>query len=104
MRHHVLGLALPDVSLAVTTGSSWLLDSTVAQPSRRRELLVLSVAERIDVLARPTSAVAGVWTGSRSMSADTVRHRPARPDVPRCGRIRRRSEWRCKAIVLRVLS
>ena len=44
MQHQVLGLALLGFSLAVTAGSLWLLDATVAVPSRRQEVAVLIAA------------------------------------------------------------
>lgn len=42
--HQVLGLTLLAFSLAVTAGSLWLLEVTVAEPSRLSELLVLGAA------------------------------------------------------------
>ena len=44
VQHQVLGLALLGFSLAVTAGSLWLLDTTVAEPSRRQEVAVLIAA------------------------------------------------------------
>ncbi len=44
VQHQVLGLALLAFSLAVTAGSLWLLDTSVAEPSRRQELAVLIAA------------------------------------------------------------
>jgi len=44
VQHQALGLALLGFSLAVTAGSLWLLDTTVAQPSRQQELAVLIAA------------------------------------------------------------
>jgi putative flippase GtrA len=44
VQHQALGLALLGFSLAVTAGSLWLLDATVAQPSRLQELVVLIAA------------------------------------------------------------
>ncbi|MGF9755702.1 GtrA family protein [Microvirga sp. 0TCS3.31] len=44
VQHQALGLALLGFSLAVTAGSLWLLDTTVAEPSRRQELVVLIAA------------------------------------------------------------
>ena len=44
VQHQVLGLVLLAFSLAVTAGSLWLLDATVAEPSRRQELAVLIAA------------------------------------------------------------
>lgn len=44
VQHQALGLALLGFSLAVTAGSLWLLDTTVAEPSRRQELAVLVAA------------------------------------------------------------
>jgi len=44
VQHQVLGLALLGFSLAVTAGSLWLLDATVAEPSRRQEVAVLIAA------------------------------------------------------------
>ena len=40
----MLGLVLLAFGLAVTGGSLWLLDLTVAEPSRGSELLVLAAA------------------------------------------------------------
>jgi len=42
--HQVLGLALLGFSLAVTAGSLWLLEASVADPSRRQEVAVLVAA------------------------------------------------------------
>jgi putative flippase GtrA len=42
--HQVLGLVLLGFGLAVTAGSLWLLDVTVAEPSRTQELAVLAAA------------------------------------------------------------
>ena len=42
--HQSLGLVLLVFGLAVTAGSLWLLDSTVEDPSRAAELLVLAAA------------------------------------------------------------
>lgn len=42
--HQALGLALLAFGLAVTAGSLWLLDASVAEPSRLHELLVLGAA------------------------------------------------------------
>jgi putative flippase GtrA len=42
--HQVLGLALLGFSLVVTSGSLWLLDASVDEPSRTSELLVLAAA------------------------------------------------------------
>jgi putative flippase GtrA len=42
--HQSLGLGLLVIGLAVTAGSLWLLDVTVAEPSRWAELLVLAAA------------------------------------------------------------
>jgi putative flippase GtrA len=42
--HQVLGLVLLGFGLVVTAGFLWLLDSSVEEPSRRSELLVLAVA------------------------------------------------------------
>lgn len=42
--HQALGLALLGFSLAVTAGSLWLLESSVADPSRSEEVLVLVAA------------------------------------------------------------
>jgi putative flippase GtrA len=44
VQHQALGLALLGFSLAVTAGSLWLLDASVAQPSRQQELAVLVAA------------------------------------------------------------
>ncbi|WP_374458294.1 GtrA family protein [Nocardioides sp.] len=44
VQHQALGLALLGFSLAVTAGSLWLLDATVARPSRLQELVVLIAA------------------------------------------------------------
>ena len=44
VEHQSLGLGLLVLGLAVTAGSLWLLDSSVAQPSRTAELLVLAAA------------------------------------------------------------
>ena len=44
VQHQVLGLALLGFSLAVTAGSLWLLDTTVAEPSRAQEVAVLIAA------------------------------------------------------------
>ncbi len=44
VQHQVLGLALLGFSLAVTAGSLWLLDASVAQPSRQQEVAVLVAA------------------------------------------------------------
>lgn len=42
--HQTLGLVLLGFSLAVTAGSLWLLEASVAEPSRLAELLVLAAA------------------------------------------------------------
>ena len=42
--HQALGLALLAFGLSVTAGSLWLLDASVAEPSRLHELLVLGAA------------------------------------------------------------
>jgi putative flippase GtrA len=42
--HQALGLALLAFGLAVTAGSLWLLEVSVAEPSRLQELLVLTAA------------------------------------------------------------
>jgi putative flippase GtrA len=44
VQHQALGLALLAFSLTVTAGTLWLLDATVAEPSRRQELAVLIAA------------------------------------------------------------
>jgi putative flippase GtrA len=44
LRHQVIGLVLLGFSLVVTGGSLWLLDASVADPSRISELLVLAAA------------------------------------------------------------
>ncbi|MDZ5660403.1 hypothetical protein HN031_02290 [Nocardioides sp. zg-1308] len=44
VQHQVLGLALLGFSLAVTAGSLWVLETTVARPSRAQELAVLIAA------------------------------------------------------------
>ena len=41
VEHQALGLALLGFGLAVTAGSLWLLDATIAEPSRRQEVAVL---------------------------------------------------------------
>jgi putative flippase GtrA len=53
--HQTLGLALLVFSLALTAGSLWLLDSSVASPSRRQELLVLVAANLGTGLVRFTA-------------------------------------------------
>jgi len=50
--HQALGLALLAFSLAVTAGSLWLLEVSVAEPSRLNELLVLAAANLGVGLAR----------------------------------------------------
>jgi putative flippase GtrA len=42
--HQTLGLALLGFGLAVTAGSLWLLEASVAEPSRTAELVVLATA------------------------------------------------------------
>lgn len=42
--HQVLGLVLLALSLAVTAGSLWVLQASVAEPSRLSELVVLAAA------------------------------------------------------------
>jgi putative flippase GtrA len=42
--HQALGLALLAFGLAVTAGSLWILEASVAHPSRLSELLVLAAA------------------------------------------------------------
>ena len=44
LRHQVLGLVLLGFSLAVTAGSLWLLEASVAKPSKPQEVLVLAAA------------------------------------------------------------
>ena len=41
VQHQALGLSLLGFGLAVTAGSLWLLDATIAEPSRRQEVAVL---------------------------------------------------------------
>jgi putative flippase GtrA len=65
--HQVLGLALLGFSLAVTAGSLWLLEASVADPSRASELLVLAAANLGVGLVRFTAfRVAMVPQPSRS--------------------------------------
>jgi putative flippase GtrA len=77
VQHQVLGLALLGFSLAVTAGSLWLLDTTVAQPSRRQEVVVLIAANlgtglvrffvfRVAMVGRRGVADARETTGSTS--------------------------------------
>jgi hypothetical protein len=44
VRHQVLGLALLGFSLVVTAGALWVLEASVARPSRLSELVVLGAA------------------------------------------------------------
>jgi putative flippase GtrA len=44
VQHQVLGLGLLVFGLAVTAGSLWLLEASVATPSRLSEVLVLAAA------------------------------------------------------------
>lgn len=75
VQHQVLGLALLAFSLAVTAGSLWLLDATVAEPSRRQEVAVLVAANlgtglvrffafRVAMWRRPGAADVGGGTGA----------------------------------------
>ena len=66
--HQALGLALLGFSLAVTAGSLWLLDVSVADPSRRQELAVLVAANLGTGLVRFVAfrvAMVG-WSGERA--------------------------------------
>ena len=75
VRHQSLGLALLAFSLTVTAGTLWLLDTTVAEPSRRQELAVLIAANlgtglvrfcvfRVAMVNQRSSMDASATTGS----------------------------------------
>lgn len=75
VQHQALGLALLAFSLAVTAGALWVLDATVAEPSRRQELAVLIAANlgtglvrfcafRVAMVGRRRSMDASGTTGS----------------------------------------
>ncbi|HEX2286677.1 MAG TPA: glycosyltransferase [Mycobacterium sp.] len=51
-RHHVEGLIVFGIALAITSGSLWVLDSVVAQPDHLTELVVLVVANLVATVAR----------------------------------------------------
>ena len=75
VQHQVLGLVLLGFSLAVTAGSLWVLDATVAEPSRLQELAVLVAANlgtglvrfftfRVAMVGRRGTVEAGGATGA----------------------------------------
>jgi putative flippase GtrA len=74
LAHQVLGLALLGFGLAVTAGSLWLLEVSVAEPSRRSELLVLAAANLGVGLVRFTAfRLAMVPEPSSRLSLETGR-------------------------------
>jgi putative flippase GtrA len=73
VQHQALGLALLGFSLAVTAGSLWLLDTTVAEPSRGQEVAVLIAANLGTGLVRFfTFRLAMVGRRSTADASDTM--------------------------------